>query len=602
MGQLTVSNGTGSGEYAAEATVTITANAAPAWQVFYRWTSSDSTIFASASSATTTITMPTKNTTVTATYEDIPATTFSVHFDANGGTGTMPDVKVSAGNSYTLPACGFTAQEIHYFDKWEIDGTQYDAGNSITVNTNIIAKAIWKEVEASGEATFTSEPDNNIQGIGDNAGGASDLNDALTDLAEAIAGEDNAHGVSVSMALAAEQDLTNADESGLTDEQKQAKQEQQAIQKEAESFYGTGEDVRQDFVSIGLQQQETDEQNNTTSKPLTETPKVLEIPLRYNLTGRYSPMVLRFHDTASGLRRLASRPQNYQNLDGCFYVDGFGINAVFYIYSSRFSTYAIATTGTESYTVFFEANGGSGNMDNQALTTNTATALAANAFTRGGYTFTGWNTKADGSGTAYADKGRVTLTDADLTLYAQWKENVQPSTNPSPSGGSSGGGGGGVSTYPVNMDATSNGTVQSSNAKASAGSKVTLTVTPDTGYKLDSIAVLDKNGNEVKLTENADGTYSFTMPAGKVTVTAVFAEAELEPTPTPTPTPTPEPERPKYEDYSDLEPGAWYQEGIRYALETGMMNGMGNGKFKPDTPTSRAMIVTMLWRMEGGKR
>jgi len=67
-GRADAASGTGSGEYAAEATVTITANAAPAGQVFYRWTCSDSAIFASAYNPTTTITMPTKNTTVTATY------------------------------------------------------------------------------------------------------------------------------------------------------------------------------------------------------------------------------------------------------------------------------------------------------------------------------------------------------------------------------------------------------------------------------------------------------------------------------------------------------------------------------------------------------
>ena len=51
--------------------------------------------------------------------------------------------------------------------------------------------------------------------------------------------------------------------------------------------------------------------------------------------------------------------------------------------------------------------------------------------------------------------------------------------------------------------------------------------------------------------------------------------------------------------FSDLEPGAWYHDGIHYALERGLMNGVGDGLFSPSGPASRAMLVTMLWRMEG---
>jgi uncharacterized repeat protein (TIGR02543 family) len=69
------------------------------------------------------------------------------------------------------------------------------------------------------------------------------------------------------------------------------------------------------------------------------------------------------------------------------------------------------------YTVIFNANGGSGSMSNQ--TASAATALTANAFTRTGYTFSGWNTAADGSGTAYADEATYAFA-ADATLYAQW--------------------------------------------------------------------------------------------------------------------------------------------------------------------------------------
>ncbi len=73
--------------------------------------------------------------------------------------------------------------------------------------------------------------------------------------------------------------------------------------------------------------------------------------------------------------------------------------------------------------ITFDANGGTGTMTEQNVPVGTATALAENAFKRDGYAFTGWNTKADGSGTAYADKATVTLNN-DLTLYAQWEKNA----------------------------------------------------------------------------------------------------------------------------------------------------------------------------------
>ena len=78
---------------------------------------------------------------------------------------------------------------------------------------------------------------------------------------------------------------------------------------------------------------------------------------------------------------------------------------------------------SSSYTVTFNANGGTGAMSAQTITADTSTALHANSFTRSGYTFSGWNTASNGGGTAYADKASVTLS-ANLTLYAQWTQNA----------------------------------------------------------------------------------------------------------------------------------------------------------------------------------
>ena len=80
----------------------------------------------------------------------------------------------------------------------------------------------------------------------------------------------------------------------------------------------------------------------------------------------------------------------------------------------------IDDTGLTPHMVTFEANGGRGRMENQTVYEETQLSLAANAFTRTGMYFDGWNTEPDGSGTAYNDKQAVSLT-KDTTLYAQWE-------------------------------------------------------------------------------------------------------------------------------------------------------------------------------------
>lgn len=74
-----------------------------------------------------------------------------------------------------------------------------------------------------------------------------------------------------------------------------------------------------------------------------------------------------------------------------------------------------------AYTITFDANGGSGEMDPQIVKTGSEAALAANKFMRDGYTFSGWNTQRDGKGTSYKDEGTVNPAD-DMTLYAQWEK------------------------------------------------------------------------------------------------------------------------------------------------------------------------------------
>ena len=150
------------------------------------------------------------------------------------------------------------------------------------------------------------------------------------------------------------------------------------------------------------------------------------------------------------------------------------------------------------------------------------------------------------------------------------------------SGGGSSSGGSSSPSYPVTTPGkTENGTVTVSPRSAEKGDPVTITVKPDSGYQLDDLTVTDKNGREVKLTDKGNGKYTFTMPAGKVEISATFTkEAEISP-------------------FSDVSTTAYYYEAVKWAQEKGITGGIGNGLFGPNRPCTRAQIVTFLWRAAG---
>lgn len=89
-----------------------------------------------------------------------------------------------------------------------------------------------------------------------------------------------------------------------------------------------------------------------------------------------------------------------------------------YLHNSGYTSAANAATAAE---VKFKANGGKGSMQAQSYGLNAQAALSANSFTRGGYTFAGWNTKSDGTGTSYTDGQQIAFSaGGELELYAQW--------------------------------------------------------------------------------------------------------------------------------------------------------------------------------------
>ena len=119
----------------------------------------------------------------------------------------------------------------------------------------------------------------------------------------------------------------------------------------------------------------------------------------------------------------------------------------------------------------------------------------------------------------------ITATTIDGSFAATCEVNVNRKHSSS-SSSSGGGGGSSVAKYGVTISDSKNGAVTASAAKAETGDKVILTPKADEGYVLDKITAKDKDGKEVKLKAEKDGTYSFTMPKGGVTVDTTFKQAQ----------------------------------------------------------------------------
>lgn len=186
------------------------------------------------------------------------------------------------------------------------------------------------------------------------------------------------------------------------------------------------------------------------------------------------------------------------------------------------------------------------------------------------------------------DRNKSKLEQADVDQMAKnIRDAIAALVEKSNSSSSSGGGGSSTPRYAVTVpDKTENGSLSVTPKNAKKGSDVTITATPDKGYEVDDIVAKDAKGNKLTLKDNGDGTYTFTMPASKVTVTAAFAEKKAEPI---------APEK----LFADVSAEEYYYEAVKWASENGVTGGIGENLFGAKLPCTRAQIVTFLWRAAG---
>ena len=155
-------------------------------------------------------------------------------------------------------------------------------------------------------------------------------------------------------------------------------------------------------------------------------------------------------------------------------------------------------------------------------------------------------------------------------------------TKPS-SGGSSGGSSSGKTTYKVTTSAVNNGGVNASPSSAEKGAAITITLSPDKGYKLDKLTVTDGSGKTVSTVKKSDTVYTFTMPASAVKVGVSYVKAT---------------ETPSETKFNDVSANDWFASAVDYVTGKGMMNGTADNTFSPKANTTRGMVVTVLYRLE----
>lgn len=185
----------------------------------------------------------------------------------------------------------------------------------------------------------------------------------------------------------------------------------------------------------------------------------------------------------------------------------------------------------------------------------------------------------------------------DVTTYAGTPADVQDSTSVpegagpeepsdpsdpvSPDNPDSGSSSSDPSYSPV-MDVSDGGNVSVSPRTPSAGDEVTITPNPDSGYEVSSVTVTDRSGREIEVTANRDGTYTFTQPAGRVTIEVEFVRTG------------------SGEDFfADVPESYWAYDEIKWAYDNGYINGTTATTYSPGSTITRQQVWMILARMSG---
>ena len=226
------------------------------------------------------------------------------------------------------------------------------------------------------------------------------------------------------------------------------------------------------------------------------------------------------------------------------------------------------------YNIDFNANGGE--VSPKSSTTNTDAQLdSLPTPTRANHSFKGWFTAISG-GSAVTT---TTVFTGEAMIYAQWTST----------GGGTISSGTGGSTHigndapEIEVGDAENGVIEVDNKNRKPGDTVNIGLKPDDGYEVGNITVRDEKGNELPVTRNGKDEYSFTYGGDRVFIEVSFIPLS----------------NMVWNPFTDVRESDWFHDDVKYGWEKGLMVGVSNNMFAPQSGTTRAMVVTILWRLEG---
>ncbi|MBQ9438211.1 MAG: leucine-rich repeat protein, partial [Lachnospiraceae bacterium] len=376
------------------------------------------------------------------------------------------------------------------FAGWKKDGEEV-AQRNVTIIVSelkdVVYTASWVDGKSEGEISFDAGAGTNVTGLAGISSGSlntedkeqNDASDAAKKLLDAMkevaageqAEETGNSNVTVSMNVTA----VDASDDNLDNLDNDTKAAINEAKKDEKNNY--------DVLEINVEKTVEPENGGEESKtePLHDIGRVVEIPLGYNLLGRYLPKVYHYYGgILKPFDRLYTRPKSGFR-DGTYYVSGSGISAIIFIYSSSFSPYAISTTDTATYTVLFDSNGGSAVDSKEVSSGDTVKAPndpIKNAASNVSYAFDGWYTTSDF--VTKFDFEQDTVSN-DMTLYARWVESY-------------------TNKYTITFDANE-GTVMPASAETGEDGKLSSLPTPArTGYSFSGWYTEKTGGTQVTST------------------------------------------------------------------------------------------------------
>jgi len=224
---------------------------------------------------------------------------------------------------------------------------------------------------------------------------------------------------------------------------------------------------------------------------------------------------------------------------------------------------------TYSVTIIGGGSGADGARDYEA-----GDPVTIKAGNNSGYTFTGW-TSPDVTITNASDKtASFTMPAKNVTVTANWRYN-----------GGGGGGGSSYTDYTITASADKGGSISpSGSVTVREKSDKTFTITADKGYVISDVLVDGKSVGALK-------TYTFTNVTKAHTIKAKFVEEDKN-----------NPNTGAYIPFDDVKINDWFINSVMWAYENGLMVGTSTTTFSPNMETTRGMIVTILYRLEGSPK